>query len=108
MKAVDRELKFERKDFLKLPEVMDFACSTEGAVATFSRKFGSEDIIVTMDANSAVEMDMMGEEYDSSEVRIFHLYRHQLFFAKWGFFQNACMHAQQGQSWYSIISNSPA
>lgn len=37
-----------------------FSCSTEGAVATFSRKFGNESITIRLDANSGMDMDTMG------------------------------------------------
>lgn len=66
MKAVDTELTFARQDFHKLPEVASFKCSTEGAVATFTRTMGNEEIVVTMDTNSGVEMDLMGGEMSES------------------------------------------
>ena len=48
------------KGTYELPEVPGFSCSTEGAVATFKRKFGSESVAVKLDANSGVEVDNMG------------------------------------------------
>lgn len=66
-----------KKDLHKLPEVSSFSCMTEGAVATFSRTLGSEQVTVTLDTNNAVEMDMGGDFSESgieddldSEVRI--------------------------------------
>ena len=67
LKVVNNQLKFKR--FEELPEVTGFSYSIEGAKATFTRKVGNEDITVTLDANSAVQLDMMGEDDpDESEV----------------------------------------
>ena len=60
VKAVNDELRFVDKSVYKLPQIPSFSCSTEGAVATFIRKFGKEEIAVKMDANSGVDVDTMG------------------------------------------------
>ena len=65
---MDTELTFARKEFQKLPEVPSFKCSTEGAVATFTRTVDNEKIVVTLDTNSGVEMDLMGGEMAESSM----------------------------------------
>lgn len=67
LKAVAGELKFVNEDVHELPDILSFACSTEGAVATFRKTFKNEAVTVTMDANSAVEMDTVGEEFEDEE-----------------------------------------
>lgn len=62
LKSVNTALKFEREDFQVLPEVVGFSSSTEGAVAMLKRKFMSEEVTVTMDVNSAMQLDMDEEE----------------------------------------------
>lgn len=64
---MNREIKLVNKDLHKLPDVLSFACSTEGAIANFTRKFGKEEIVVTLDVNSAIPTDMMGEEGEEDD-----------------------------------------
>lgn len=51
-----------KKDLHQLPEVSTFACSTEGAVATFTHTVGTEEVKVTLDTNSGMELDLMDME----------------------------------------------
>jgi hypothetical protein len=67
LKALDRELMFVKRDLQKLPKVSSFECSTDNAVATLRRTIGNEEITVTMDTNSGVDMDLLGEEESEME-----------------------------------------
>ncbi len=65
LKAVNTDLKFASKDFHQLPSVTAFDYSVDGAIATFTRKQANEKIVVTLDVNSAVELDTMGDNFDA-------------------------------------------
>ena len=69
---MEQELTLVKSDLHELPKVTSFACSTEGAVATFTRTLGNEEITASLDANSGVEMDLMSEdlEDEADEVSI--------------------------------------
>lgn len=67
LKAVQTELKLHGKDFHPLPNLSAFDCNINGAIATFTRKRDNEDIVVTLDANSAVELDSMGGDFSAEE-----------------------------------------
>ena len=61
------ELKLVSKDFHQLPGVTAFNCVTDGAIATFTRKHGNEEVSVTLDANSAVEVDSTADDFDTAD-----------------------------------------
>ena len=66
LKAVGTELKLVNKDFHQLPVVTAFDCTTDGAVATLRRQQGNEEIVVTLDANNAVDLeDSMGDDFSN-------------------------------------------
>ena len=67
LKAVNMELKLVSKDFHKLPGVAAFNCVTDGAIATFTRNHGNEEIAVTLDVMSAVPVESMSDDFDAAE-----------------------------------------
>lgn len=67
LKVVNTELKLEGADFHKLPEVTAFACSIDGAIATFTRKLGNEEVMVTLDSNSTAELDTTEDFVDDED-----------------------------------------
>ena len=71
------QLKFERTEFEELPVVPGFQCSVNGAIASFQRSIGGEEIKVVLDVNSKAEIDLMQEpenEEDLIGVRVVLLY----------------------------------
>ena len=65
---VNTELKLEGADFHKLPEVTAFACSIDGAIATFTRKLGNEEVMVTLDtAELDTTEDFVDDEDEAEE-----------------------------------------
>lgn len=68
LKAVDRELMFVQKGVQKLPKVTSFECSIEDAMATLRRTVQNEEVTVSLDANSGVEMDLLDGELSGSDV----------------------------------------